>query len=151
MSTARAMPMRQLDFGGLTFAVEKRSRPAWAPPLPHTDSTPRTAPAWTAIEVARGLPRPRALATLDAALRSETCDRRDLLLAAKAQAARRGIVAVRDLVPLARPDAESPMESEARLVMHDGGLPEPALQYTIVDRDGRCWRVDFAWPYQRVA
>ena len=43
------------------------------------------------------------------------------------------------------------MESEARLVMLDGGLPEPVLQYEIVDRDGRLWRVDFAWPDQRVA
>ena len=38
-------------------------------------------------------------------------------------APRRGIVAVRELIPLARPQAESPMESEARLVMLDGGLP----------------------------
>jgi len=120
-------------------------------PLTTLRGRPLTAPAWTAIEVARGLPRPRAVATLDAALRSEAGQRRDLLLAAKAEAARRGIVDVRDLVPLARPEAESPMESEARLVMHDGGLPEPVLQYTVVDRDGRCWRVDFAWPDQRVA
>jgi hypothetical protein len=108
-----------------------------------------TTPAWTAVEVARGLRRPRALATLDAALRSKTCDERDLLAVAKAQAGRRGIVMVRDLIPLARPGAESPMESEARLVMHDGGLPEPVLQHEIVDRDGRLWRVDFAWPPDR--
>ncbi len=42
------------------------------------------------------------------------------------------------------------MESEARLVMIDGGLPEPVLQYEIVDRDGHLWRVDFAWPVQKV-
>ncbi|MDX1886658.1 hypothetical protein [Mycolicibacterium sp. 120270] len=110
-----------------------------------------TTPAWTAIEVARSLRRPRALATLDSALRSHTCDQQDLLSAAKAQAGRRGIVMVRDLIPLARPGAESPMESEARLVMLDGGLPEPLLQYEIIDRDGRLWRVDFAWPECRVA
>jgi hypothetical protein len=110
-----------------------------------------TAPAWTAIEVARGLKRPRALATLDAAIRRGTCRRRDLTLAASRQAGRRGIVTVRELIGLARPEAESPMESEARLVMHDGGLPQPLLQYEIIDRDGRCWRVDFAWPDHRVA
>jgi very-short-patch-repair endonuclease len=43
------------------------------------------------------------------------------------------------------------MESEARLVMLDGGLPEPVLQYEIMDRDGRLWRVDFAWPDRRLA
>lgn len=38
------------------------------------------------------------------------------------------------------------MESEARLMMYDGGLPAPELQYWITDLDGRRWRVDFAWP-----
>ena len=95
--------------------------------------------------------RPRALATLDAALRSRTCTAGGLAHAAALQAGHRGIVAVRDLVPLASPLAESPMESEARLVMHDGGLPEPTLQYEIVDRNSRIWRVDFAWPDRRVA
>jgi very-short-patch-repair endonuclease len=42
--------------------------------------------------------------------------------------------------------AESPMESEARLVFIDGGLPTPELQYQILDRCGQLWRVDFAWP-----
>lgn len=109
-----------------------------------------TAPAWTAVEVARGLERPRALATLDTALRSGACDSLELLAAAEVQAGRRNVAVVRDLIPLARPGAESPMESEARLVMLDGGLPEAVLQYEIVDRDGRLWRVDFAWPEQRL-
>jgi Protein of unknown function (DUF559) len=120
-------------------------------PLTSYRGRPLTTPSWTAIEVARSLCRPRALAALDAALRSQTCDPQDLLAAAKAQAGRRGIVAVRELIPLARPESESPMESEARLAMLEGGLPEPVLQYEIIDRDGRLWRVDFAWPDRRVA
>ncbi|WP_099022935.1 DUF559 domain-containing protein [Mycolicibacterium palauense] len=110
-----------------------------------------TAPAWTAVEVARELRRPRALATLDAALRGRTCTAGDLMAAASAQAGRRGIVVVRDLIPLARPESESPMESETRLVMADGGVPEPRLQYEVVDRDGALWRLDFAWPQHRFA
>lgn len=120
-------------------------------PLVKVGERPASAPAWTAIEVARDLRRPRALATLDAALRSQTCLHQDLADAGRLQSGRRGIVAVRELIPLARPGAESPMESEARLVMLDGGLPEPVLQYEIVDLDGRLWRVDFAWPDQMVA
>jgi very-short-patch-repair endonuclease len=58
---------------------------------------------------------------------------------------------VRELIPLARWRAESPMESEARLVMLDSGLHEPVLQYEIVDFDGRLWRIDFAWPDQKLA
>jgi hypothetical protein len=120
-------------------------------PLTMLSGRPITEPAWTAVEVARALRRARALATLDAALRSRTCDRRQLRAAAARQAGRRGIVAVRELIPLATPQAESPMESEARLAMLDGGLPAPVLQYSIVDYSGRTWRVDFAWPDQHVA
>lgn len=101
--------------------------------------------------MARTLRRPRALAALDAALRSGTCTRAELWRAAVAQAGRRGIVAVRGLLPVADGRAESPMESEARLVMLDGGLPVPELQYRVVDGNGELRRLDFAWPERRVA
>jgi hypothetical protein len=120
-------------------------------PLTMVDGRLATSPEWTAVEVARGLRRPRALATLDAALRSGTCDVRGLHSAVAKQHGRRGIVAVRGLIPLARSEAESPMESEARLAMYDYGLPEPVLQFDIADRNGRTWRVDFAWPDRKVA
>ena len=119
-------------------------------PLVLVDGRRATTPAWTAVEVARGLRRPRALATLDAALRSGTCSLPELWRAAVEQKGRRGIVAVRDLLPLADPRAESPMESEARLVMIDGGLPLPQLQYEVIDGNGELRRLDFAWPEQRV-
>ncbi|MBU9763949.1 type IV toxin-antitoxin system AbiEi family antitoxin domain-containing protein [Mycobacterium sp. TNTM28] len=120
-------------------------------PLTCVDGRYVTAPAWTAIEVARALRRPRALATLDAALRSGTCTRTDLWRAALEQAGRRGIVNVRNLIALADGRAESPMESEARLVMLDGGLPTPELQFEVIDGNGKLRRVDFAWPQDSVA
>jgi hypothetical protein len=120
-------------------------------PLVMVGQRPATSPAWTAVEVARGLRRPRVLATLDAALRSETCSRAELSRAVAQQAGRRGIVAVRELLMYADPRAESPMESEARLAMIDGGLPIPELQYEIRDGNGDLRRVDFAWPDQRLA
>ena len=120
-------------------------------PMTEVQGRPATTAAWTAVEVARALRRSRALATLDAALRSGTCDRVELARALTKQAGRRGIVAVRELLPLADPRAESPMESEARLVMIDGGLPAPELQYEILDGRGQLRRLDFAWPEYRVA
>lgn len=120
-------------------------------PLTPVEGRPTTLPAWTAVEVARGLRRPRALATLDAALRSGSCDRTELARAVGAQAGRRGIIAVRDLLPLADPGAESPMESEARLVMLDGGLPSPVLQFEVSNSWGHHLRLDFAWPDHKVA
>ena len=120
-------------------------------PLVMVGERPATAPAWTAVELARSQRRPRALATLDAALRSTTCSRGELWRAATQQAGRRGIVAVRELLMHADPRAESPMESEARLAMIDGGLPFPELQYEIVDGNRDLRRVDFAWPAHRLA
>jgi len=43
------------------------------------------------------------------------------------------------------------MESEARLVMIDHGVPPRELQYEICGPFGETWRVDFAWPHERVA
>jgi hypothetical protein len=120
-------------------------------PLQWVSSRLATAPAWTAVEVPRQLTRPRALATLDAALRSRWCTADDLEQAVHDQRGRRGIAAVRGLLPLADARSESAMESEARLVMLDHGLPRPELQYTIHGIHGERWRVDFAWPDARVA
>lgn len=80
-------------------------------PLRRVDGRLATTPAWTAIEVARSLRRPRALATLDAALRSGTCTRAELESASREQRGRRGVVKVRELLPFADGRAESPMES----------------------------------------
>jgi hypothetical protein len=115
-------------------------------PLRRVEGRLATAPAWTVVEVARTLRRPRALATLDAALHVGACTAAELHATIAQQGGRRGIVKVRELIGCADGRAESPMESEARLVFLDARLPMPELQYAIVDRFGRVWRVDFAWP-----
>jgi hypothetical protein len=120
-------------------------------PLVMVEGRRCTSPAWTAVELARSQRRPRALATLDAALRSRTCRRSELAHSAMEQHGRRGIVNVRALLLHADPRAESPMESEARLAMIDGGLPIPELQYEIVDGNRELRRVDFAWQDERLA
>jgi hypothetical protein len=120
-------------------------------PLRRVDGRLVTAAAWTAVEIARSQHRRRVLATLDAALRSGSCGPAELQRAVAEQKGRRGIVAVRDLLPHADARAESPMESEARLVFLDGGLPAPVLQYEVIDRCGQLWRLDFAWPEAMVA
>jgi hypothetical protein len=78
------------------------------------------------------------------------CTPQELDAAVREQKGRRGIVHVRELVSLADGRAESPMESEARLVFIDGGLPLPELQLEIVDLHGKVWRVDFAWPEDKL-
>ncbi|OBI52635.1 hypothetical protein A5705_05740 [Mycobacterium sp. E787] len=120
-------------------------------PLRRVQGRLATAPAWTAIELARTLRRPRALATLDAALHVGACTRAELDSAIREQRGRRGIVKVRELSGYADGRAESPMESEARLVFIDHALPKPELQYSVLDRHGKLWRVDFAWPEAMVS
>lgn len=120
-------------------------------PLQVVSSRQATAPAWTAVEIARQVRRPRALATLDAALHSRWCSPQDLADAVDRQRGRRGIITVRNLLPIVDGRAESAMESEGRLVMLDHGLPRPELQHLIRGRDGDCWRVDYSWPESWVA
>lgn len=120
-------------------------------PLRKVQGRLMTAPGWTAVEVARTLRRPRALATLDAALRSGACETAEMEQAVREQKGRRGIVKVRQLLPHADARAESSMESETRLVFLDHGVPTPVLQYEIVDFTGQLWRLDFAWPDHKVA
>jgi hypothetical protein len=119
-------------------------------PLKRIHGRLTTAPAWTAVELARTLRRPRALAVLDAVLFNQCCKPADLCKAIDEQKGRRGIVKVRELGEYVDGRSESPLESEARLVFIDGGLPMPELQYEIVDRCGKLWRVDFAWPQAKV-
>jgi hypothetical protein len=106
-------------------------------PLRHVNGRLATTPAWTAIEMARALRRPSALATLDATLHVGACSAADLRAAVRAQSGRRGFVEVRELLAFADGRTESPMESGTRMVFSDSGLPRPELQYSILDRHGR--------------
>jgi hypothetical protein len=55
------------------------------------------------------------------------------------------------VLPLADPRAESPMESVLRWLLHEAGLPAPALQLSVHDLDGvLIGRADMAWPDKKV-
>lgn len=111
-----------------------------------------TAPAHTAIELAAQQRRPRAMATLDAVMREQHRTTDQLLAALGVQRGRRGTVKLFELVSLADAAAASPMESETRLALHDGGVAPPVLQHWVRDRAGRpVYRLDLAWPRCRVA
>lgn len=108
-------------------------------------------PAETALMVAARAANPqRALAVLDAALRSRAVRSADDLAHAAARAKFNGIRQVRSLVPLADGRAESPPESWLRWICHDAGLPPPIPQFSVRCPDGRWYRLDLAWPALRV-
>lgn len=63
---------------------------------------------------------------------------------------RRGIVALREAIPLVRSGSASRTESWTRLTLVDGGLPEPVLNHDVYDADGFVGCVDLAYPDVRV-
>lgn len=52
---------------------------------------------------------------------------------------------------LLAPGTESALEVEAARLIAAAGLPTPVRQYPLGEEIGRRWRMDFAWPAQRVA
>lgn len=74
------------------------------------------------------------LVAADAALREEVVTRRGLWTVLETARQWPGVIQAREIVTLASPRAESPLESLVRLEMHDDGFPEPALQFEVEGR-----------------
>lgn len=110
-----------------------------------------TTPLRTALDLGCILRRREALAALDAFCRVHGITQQELVVEAKRYTRRRGVVQLRELIGLVDPRAESARESWTRLEIHDAGLPSPTPQFWIVV-DGRpTYRLDLAYPRQRVA
>lgn len=92
-----------------------------------------TTPERTALDLARHVPRVRALASLDA-LAAATGVRPDAVLdLAERHRGARGVQRARALLPLVDAGAQSPRESWLRLLVIDAGLPRPTTQIPISD------------------
>jgi hypothetical protein len=90
-----------------------------------------------AIDLARTSRRPDALATLDAALRSNATSADELAVEVARHARLRGIRQARELIRLADPFAECRQESHLRLILLDAKLPTPEPQLWVYDDWGR--------------
>ncbi|WP_167762090.1 DUF559 domain-containing protein [Blastococcus sp. CT_GayMR20] len=112
-------------------------------------SLPVTSPARTWRDLAGVLERPALLAATDQLLNALVS-----LPTLQAELLRRpsgrGSARARDVLPLADPRSESPMESVLRWLVHRGGLPRPVPQFVVRDVDGIVGRADLAWPEQKV-
>lgn len=87
-----------------------------------------TTPVRTACDIGRLFGRYRALATLDQFRRSHGLSVEDLAAVLPRLRGHRGVIQLRELIPLSTADAHSPPESWTRLFIHDDGLPVPAAQ-----------------------
>ncbi len=72
-------------------------------------------------------------------------------LAAASTGRRVGVARLRDALPLVRERSASRTETWCRLVLVDGGLPEPELNWNIVVNGRLLACVDLAYPRERVA
>lgn len=106
----------------------------------------------TALDLGRFLRRDDALAALDALLRVGGLTTDDLTRQLPRFRGHRGVVQLRELVPLADPRAESASESVSRLRLIDGGLPAPEIQWELRTSYGVVrFRLDMAYPDIKLA
>jgi hypothetical protein len=112
----------------------------------HVGAVPVTVPARTAADLARLLPRPDALASLDALLRQGLTTVGEINDVLGQFAGYRGVLQARELTALASPLAESPQESRTRLRCVDAGFPAPEPQVIVRRPDGLfVARLDMGW------
>ncbi|KUH95814.1 hypothetical protein [Mycobacterium sp. IS-1556] len=105
-----------------------------------------TTPARTAFDLARHLPRDKAVERLDALMSARPFAPEDVVLLAKRHRGARGLRRLRVALPLVDGGAESPRETWLRLLFIDAGLPRPTTQFVVHDEFGRyIRRIDMCW------
>lgn len=109
-----------------------------------------TTPLRTALDLGCNLRRREAMAALDAFARVHGLDREQLQTEAIRYFRRRGVVQLRQLIPLADPRAESARESWTRIAIIDAGLPCPEPQFWIEIGGVPTYRLDLAYPRHRI-
>ena len=105
-----------------------------------------TSPLRTAWDLSRRLDRTEAVVAVDALARRGRFPPDRLLEVRAARPGARGAARLDQLVVLADPGAESPMETRLRLLLVDHGLPAPQVQYALRGPVRRtCWPGS-TWP-----
>ena len=110
-----------------------------------------TIPVRTACDVACLLGRYRAIATLDEFRRKHRLSVADLSAQLPRFRGRRGVIQLRELIPLSTDRADSQPESWTRLMIRDAGLPVPEAQVEVVVPGWGRARLENAYPHLRVA
>jgi hypothetical protein len=88
------------------------------------------------LDVARHLPRLPAVVAADATLNAGACTLADLHAALPALTGWRNVRRAREVVGQAEPGAQSPGETQLRMIMVDGGFPRPVAQHPVRDIAG---------------
>lgn len=112
--------------------------------------TPVTRTPRSVVDLARADPRSGLMAA-DAALHEGVLSLHELGAALGRQARLTGMRRAREVLALADPRIESPLESLTHLALHGSGFPAPVAQHWVTGADGRRYRLDFLWPQFRLA
>lgn len=102
----------------------------------------------TLADLARVLPHASAVCAMDSALREGVVAVDDLLPLARTMG--RGAKAVRAALAACDPKNGSVLESLLRVALAAAGLPAPLTQYRVIDHGHEVARVDFCWPDKRL-
>ena len=114
-------------------------------------AVPVTTAARTVIDMARMSSFRQGVAIADSALRQRLTSKRELGTVLSDCRRWRGFVRAAEVVEFADGLAESALESVARVVFRECGLPPPELQVEMAGEDVR-YRVDFLWrDYRTIA
>ncbi|MGO9925838.1 MAG: DUF559 domain-containing protein [Mycobacterium sp.] len=105
-----------------------------------------TTPARTAFDLGRRKGLTAAVIRLDALARASEVKVADVELVAERHRGARGLVQLRQALPLVDAGAESPYETRTRLVLISSGLPRPQTQIELVNDWGAVIaRIDMGW------
>jgi very-short-patch-repair endonuclease len=104
-----------------------------------------TTPARTAYDIGRRVPGDTAIIRIDALLNATRCSVAEIERVADRYPGARHIRRLRDALDLVDGGAESPKETELRLLLVRDGLPRPVTQIRVGKR-----RIDMGWPEWKV-
>jgi hypothetical protein len=130
--------------------ADGRTRDLLSVDVMELDGVRITTPLRTGLDLGSCLRRREAYAALNAIARAHDLTGADYARSLGRFRRRRGVVQLRDLVPLVDPRIESQRESWVALAIHDDGLPPPEPQVW-VEADGvPVFRLDHAYRHHRV-
>jgi very-short-patch-repair endonuclease len=162
LSAAAVLGTKWLDAGqpaevikadrGHQPGIVVRSYDLHAAEIMHVRGMRVTTPARTAFDIGRTRPTEDVIPILDALLRATDTKPADVLAIADARPGARGVRRLTSLLDRVDGGAESPKETQLRLLLVDAGLPRPETQIEFRDRWGRVRvRVDMGWREWKVA
>lgn len=105
----------------------------------------------TAFDLGRGLPFMDAVIAVDAMAAARLIKIEELAVYATNRPGWRGLKQLWQVLAIAEPRTESPMETRTRIVLVNGGLPRPVAQFEVRDDQGRfVARLDLAYPQWKI-